>query len=597
MSNKSTWNKEEKTLKDELRGTEGEKILKYTRSTPGRVFLEQYELGLGDAVPVSTITSRLNQFRQVNWIEGNETEDGVVTIPSQREKIKKIIANVSIQSVTTTPTSTLSFSSLLPGETSTITQNGESIGSCILDPNTYGITLSLTGAKEEKIIKSFCLNEICEAYSLTLKDECVPRIHFSSISANGVTFKGNTRLLVTTNLISKSTPWFSGLFDFSEATFDDDVVMQNIEYRIDSSLESDPHRLPLISFRSCKFMRNMKIQNLRIHGSSSNTQVSFEDAIIKGNFLLFNVDFGHAKLNCLQLVMGTPVYCADLCQKSTNNIKLKSISLAEDAQIDLSEVELYKGQVLLENIPSLCNTILRFKKKCQTPSESGTCPQIEVLIRNCTLKGILELCNIESLFFSDFNNAGSIGSTSKDKWGKASDKEKSNDRLVNALEKHFDTTKKNPSDINECAKNLAMLKKNYASLGMNDSEDAALIAYMKYNHHPDQWYRYILRGVYWLLDKTGKYGTSPVRILIWLFATWIISAISLCFAINAIGKALAISVANLLPFSSVFYSLLKIPYVDGAGMKCLIAVSAIESVLGSLLLAYFAIAIVRKTMR
>jgi len=344
-------------------------------------------------------------------------------------------------------------------------------------------------------------------------------------------------------------------------------------------------------------MGNMKIQNLRIQGNSSNAQVSFEDAIIKKNLGIFNVDLGHAKLNCLQLVMGTPVYCADSCPASTNNIKLKSISLAEDAQIDLSEVEIYEGQVLLENIPSLCNTILRFKKKCKTPSESGTCPKIEVLIRNCTLKGILELCNIDSLYFIDFNNAGSIISTSKDKWGKVSDKENSNDRLVNALVKHLDTTDKNPSDINGCAKNLAMLKKNYASLGMNDSEDAALIAYMNYNHHPDHWYSFILKGVYRLLDITGKYGTSPVRILLCLLGTWILSAVLLFFPYRQVSTALAISVSNLLPFSSAYYSLLGTPHVSENCHCFTLSVCAVESVLGSLLLAYFAIAIVRKTMR
>ena len=147
----------------------------------------------------------------------------------------------------------------------------------------------------------------------------------------------------------------------------------------------------------------------------------------------------------------------------------------------------------------------------------------------------------------------------------------------------------------EGTEGMRILKKNFEALGDNDAEDEALIGYMEYKSRVAGWKKVI----YKLLEWTGEYGTSPKKILRWVIGIWLFASILFSIAlwpdehIKSILMSLKYNSCNILPLlgapSIVTYS--------GSRALLFFLTCVGECVLETVLFGYFAIAIVRKTMR
>lgn len=163
------------------------------------------------------------------------------------------------------------------------------------------------------------------------------------------------------------------------------------------------------------------------------------------------------------------------------------------------------------------------------------------------------------------------------------------------------------------ARSFVMLKENFAAMGMYDDEDIAFILYMEYKTYLDKESGAktccIKKCCYWFLNLVGGYGTAPFRILASLLTVILVSALiywgcannSTSMAVLSLGKtltnsalgernvlvALLYSLGNVIPFVSAFEPIGKI----------VCAVTVLENAIGTFLVGYFSVAVVRKTLR
>lgn len=169
-----------------------------------------------------------------------------------------------------------------------------------------------------------------------------------------------------------------------------------------------------------------------------------------------------------------------------------------------------------------------------------------------------------------------------------------------------------------------MLKENFAAAGQYDREDVAFILYMEYKPYIDavnmgKKPSCLLRRkmLYQTLYALGKYGVSPGRVLISMLLTVLVFALGVYYPLALVLGTQAFSLSNSLGgiwmgeaataaswlemlIASLLFSLEGVvPFVsqfEPIHLGVCFAAAA-ENFIGSFLIGYFSVAVVRKTLR
>ena len=618
-------------------------IIKFIRREAGRVYRDQLNNVFGKSQTTGdSVSSCIDHAKKMGWILEDDTK-GIVTIPSSRDTIDSVVNNVMICPSTAKE---IQFDKDFLWRVVKIEQYGW--GKIELNRETMGIVVEVF---PWITITGFNIDDIYLYFYNECKNEKEKRLlHFEGIVARSVRFKGNTVLSV--RLREDQRTWFEGRIDFRWSVFEGELFVDDLVFKAsNNSFLVGTKDNGQICFRGCVFNGGFSFRNLVLQNTSVDTIVSFEDAIVKERFAILHSDLGHANINCFQMVAGDFVFCPEsreklyindieynnmVVEKPTVNpvtVCLKDLAMYDDAIIDLSSAEFFDGsQIKVEDIPLLPNIFLNFQKKVVGQDEKGNCPEISLSIENCSLYGIMRIGNVSKLSLKEFTNLGTIESAPEIEWGQMRCDCKfpgSSDKLVGAVQNQYlhnkaelKSKKSNEKQrekrriVYETAQSFNILKKNYEVCGKNDSEDDALVHYMWHHHRINGqvctkriWFKEagcwaLYRVLYW----TGKFGTSPLLIAISFMVSIIIFAVvfdigfvignggfdglisSITSLWNLKDDAFTYSISCILPISAKFEL--------GVELKKWATVCGnIEHILGSILIWYFSIALVRKTMR
>lgn len=515
------------------------------------------------------------------------------------------------------------------------------------------LTIDLTALRKHKIygFRSFCLDEIAEYF---LNSAARPdAFHFGKINACQMIFFGKTQLGFSPERID--LPTLSSGVCFSEATFCGSLHVENLVFSFDNKhsggKESADNKL---DFRNARFFDAVSFRDVRLTGDTADTELTFEDARIQEEISFVNVDFGNANIYFFQTVVGDFVSYVDAEPRSPakpRKVQFKNIDISDASQIDFSDAEMTGAELVFENIPSFPQA-----KLCLAPAQvfkngvllPGYCPQNYLLIRNCEICRTLYIGNVAELSFQDSYNYSKIVGASN--WGafpggkayRSTSRGLGGTYISNPLlravynNKHLLDSDNATNELAYAkAKDFIMLKENFCSLGKYDEEDEAFILYMEFKPYINST---LLRKkksqrkkpykdlgsnfLYKCLYAFGKYGISPGRVvfalLIMVLTFGLLYFIAACtqginaFSLNgtlhnvwnyADPAAFNSSVAHPLLLNllvSFLYSIEGvIPFVSQfepiSLFVCILTVA--ENALGSFLVGYFSVAVVRKTLR
>ena len=486
------------------------------------------------------------------------------------------------------------------------------------DNNTSELKIDLTqlAGKHPYCFDSFDLDEIYDYYiENVVKPNKREDFHFGEINGSWTIFSGKTNLAIDSR--KRISPLFTGGMCFKGATFLEDVYIQNIEFCFNSTLyhlEKD-YATNKIDFRNSRFFKSVIMRDIHLRGNAHGIRISFEDARIENNLEIANTEFGNVELYCFQMIMGNYVeYIEDTEKndKSEHFIKLINIDAEDKAELDFSDVEIDNGKIILDNISNLPLTRICLASRIDlSEMDKEKCPNNYLAIRNCNINHPLFIGNVSALSMEDTSNYSSVEEAGQ--WGDFGKKEgKYKPEIQNNLLKAVynnkflvedtdTTTKQNDSDAKRFklnyvrAKDFVLLKVNFYNRGLYDLEDEALKLYMRYKPYIDSkklkhcWYTEI---AYRILDFAGRYGTSPLRILFILLAVIVVFTAIYAGFFGAgqkddfVIQAVLYSIANIIPFRASFEMGNWVEFV-----------AAIESAIGTFLVGYFSVAVVRKTMR
>ncbi len=451
----------------------------------------------------------------------------------------------------------------------------------------------------------------------------------------------------------KSIPVVMQNLDFSASSFENDIDICNVVFSpcfTSSSKDSN-----LLNFRNARVFGGVKMRNLRFVDTSADHRISFEDARISGNFEITNSDLEHVGIYCFQTIFGD-FLASSAKNTDENSILLNNLRFEDDAHIDFVDAEVDNGKMRVCNIPYLPRIDLCFSSK-----QSGGmsfCPNNKLQIYNCDIQRQFNISNFSEVSFAKTRNFGRI--VADERWcdvdvsawrethnSKYRKKSKGiggtcvNNKLLLAVYNYeIKGTSEQKRNINNYykAKDFVMLKENFLSQGMYDEEDIAFILYMEFKPYIDSYNkmgdlnkvrkRRSTSLLYNILYASGKYGISPIRVVNVLLLTVVIFA-ALYFAVSISVDDNAFSIGNVIlsnnnilfrickriffdsatigveSFSakligSFFYSLESIvPFIAqfepyNITIMCL---SFVENFIGTFMMGYFSVAIIRKTLR
>lgn len=659
MCTKQRKRKEETIPEWEMQRTDID-ILRHIRKEPGRVYKDQLtqlfcpdwgSTSMGedaDSMDKQNPVDRcLEWARLLKWIVVDET-NGIATIPSKRKEIDRLIGNRR-------PWEEQNRDEVhdwkMNWKANAATKgHAYSFGKFALNIDTMGISIVLDSGI---IVNNFSLETIYMHFydRIGKHTELAKRInelHFEKVQAIGVWFRGDTTLCVNKEGVH---PWYTGQFEFNRSTFEKEIILHDMVYVEKTATKGKYQTDNKISFRDCEFLKGVRIRNLLIVNSSTEMEISFEDAFIKERFEICYSDIGHTRINCFQMVVGDYIFCpmpdreihvkigeseetysaiegnSEVEQTEKAEILLKNLFMYEDAIIDFSHVEMIdKGKIVIENIPVMPRMFLNFQKQVAGNGNKGNCPRLSLTVQNCALYGVLKICNIYQLSLKDFTNFGTIENVPEIEWGQMKRNKMlpwSSDKLVKSVQnqrRHEMAMLKNKKAnekrgekrkiVYEASQSFIILKKNYEACGKNDSEDEALVQYMWHHHRTNpqactktSWIKesicwMLYRALYW----TGMFGTSPlwtaISFLVVIFAFTI--GFDIYFMIENGGAITLLWNLKKDAFNYSIACILPISYKTELGVelpKWAVFWGNIEHILGSILIWYFSIALVRKTMR
>lgn len=580
---------------------------------------------------------------------------GIYTVPSQRKDLDRYIANQSADSGEPKyKYNEYLYEENIPSvkQDNIISMNDilscENVFKTDLDNGILSVDLSQLKNENEKIVVSdFDINEIINFYIEKHENGTCSSFDFGEINAAGVLFLGNTCLRISDSLAFM--PHVKNGMSFSEATFAGNLEVGNIVFEFDSNDENtsvDCIRSK-VDFRNARFFGEALFRDISFYGDEPDMEISFEDARAQNSLKFINIDFGHASVNLFQTVIGRYVWYVphndDSLIKYTdeyiNSIEFKNVTFSDDSQIDLSDAEMNNTKIVFENIPSLPLTRICLSPVKYKGTSNELCPNCYLLIKNCEIQKTLYIGNVSALSFWDSCNYGKIVAASN--WGyfpvKKSRKRKTSifNPLLRAIYNNNDISDYYNLSLHDekiyhnmlCyskAKDFVMMKENFNAAGKYDEEDEAFILYMEFKPYINYMYR--IRNsssevypkkdlftdlLYRILHSVGSYGISPVKVIFSLSATVAIFSViyyifacvfgSAAFDIGAIGSttleeanwcgnilpSIIFSVGNIIPFVSQFEPINI--------WVCICTI--IETAIGSFLVGYFSVAVVRKTLR
>ncbi len=407
-----------------------------------------------------------------------------------------------------------------------------------------------------------------------------------------------------------------------------------------------------IALRNARFFDRVQLRDIRLSGAAQGTAVSFEDARISKNLNLENMDFGDAALFCFQTVLGNflrnpfvqPVKAASRRNEkhrsipvsfAAHRLRLLNASFGAGSRIDFADAEISCGEILFENIDNLPPSGISLAPN-RAEKDMG-CPRVHLLIRNCNINNPLSIGNVEKLSFLHSHNYSYIEASSEWQsspfWQHLRTAGPGGTPIINKLllAVYNNTPDTYPFDSASNGKNLLgmakardfiMLKSNFAACNLYDEEDVAFILYMEYKpiinsivirgkneHHAKA--DFLSNAVYRFLYATGKYGISPMRVILSLILL-VLCCTGLYFIAACLVGELAFSTGgtdagNLHYASTVWDKLLScflysiegvIPFVSQFEplnfWVCVVTI--LENAMGTFLTGYFSVAVIRKTL-
>ena len=466
------------------------------------------------------------------------------------------------------------------------------------------------------------------------------------VNARRTVFFGNIRF---TNSSMTDKQIFKGRLCFNCAAFENDV---NFNYAVFSCGSSNNGAV--IDFRDACFHGNINFYNCTFESASSKTEITFEDAKIYGGLEFNNVNLGEININCFQAIFLSKNNSMDEYIKRVNFINTIFMG---SSSVDLTDADFSssgKSKIYFQNISNLPE--LKILLSATEIEGKRLCPSVYLLINNCTIQNTIYISNILMLSFYHSQNFSRI--VAADDWadmpsvprairfrqyfGKDGTGECPRTKtkgfirtpIVNKLLLAVYNNDR-INDFNHSADILnrskgtdfLMLKENFASQGLYDSEDTAFILYMEYkplinsmDKHTGKLKKASDTFLYKILYTAGKYGISPGRVIYAMF--FVIAVFALIFVLffvcidknsfsvgntlsqwnesaneyvtikfdgilNTLGVGILYSLENVIPFVSQFEA------IDLA--VCIF--TAIENFIGSFLIGYFSVAVVRKTLR
>ncbi len=474
-----------------------------------------------------------------------------------------------------------------------------------------------------------------------------PDTNIGSLNLRGLLFAGAVRLsLPDVNITLERGLALDGI------ACRDGMELSNLTFRFDGG--TDPaggYDWGQLSLRNARFFGDVRIRDVRLSGDTQGAEVSFEDARFAENLNIENMEFGNASLFCFQTVMGDflrnpfappprplPKKWKLRLQAAPaltgHRLRLLNTGFGAGSRIDFGDAEIAAGEIYFENIDNLPPTSLRLAPR-QTAEGKG-CPRVYLLVRNCSLNNTLSISNVEQLSFLHSHNYSYIEAGSEWQpspywhrlWTAGPGGTPIINKLLLAVYNTEDTYPfagvSNGRNLLAIAKarDFIMLKSNFAACNLYDEEDVAFQLYMEYKPVLNS---VVLRGrpeakakpdlmsrvLYRFLFATGKYGVSPMRVILSL-ALLVLGCTGLYFlAVCLMGEGAfslgatdggamhaAATVWDKL-LASFLYSIEGVvPFVSQFEpvniWVCVVTI--LENAMGTFLTGYFSVAVIRKTL-
>ena len=442
-----------------------------------------------------------------------------------------------------------------------------------------------------------------------------------------------------------------GRLSFNCATFERDVEFNYVRFLCEGI-----HGV-VADFRDACFLGDVAFRNSVFEAEGPNMELSFEDAKLYGKLVLNHVQMGELKLNCFQTIF------AGASPSGSDNSFRKRVGIINtefggSSMIDFSDAEFGTAgpsKVEFQNVKTMPITKLTLAPDKSTAPGQKLCPQVYLLMENCEIQNTLYIGNVMiASFYHSQNYSRIVTSPQWDAFPRLSrgvraaqffgrdgshvcprtktkgiGRTKIVSKLLAAVYNNDQAEDFGSKKELDCAKgaDFLMLKENFGSQGMYDSEDVAFILFMEYkprldvkNKSDSNLKRAANMVLYKILYATGRYGISPNRVLAAIIAVILFFTVVFCFFFLAIrqnafslGSSLmewnkiegAYQVSRMAGFwdtllRSFLYSLENVvPFVSQfeAINLTVIIFTAIENFLGSFLIGYFSVAVMRKILK
>lgn len=643
------------------------KIMQYIRETPGRLYEDQLERMFKSELDKHnfqrknmTIVDFLNSshcWGKGGYLKMDPATRGIYTVPSRRGDLDKLIYEATEHKYRYNRYLYQDKRIIYLGKAQKMDAFVNNKEVVFFNNQSKELSIDLTRLKvdgENVVVQDFDINQIIEMLFCGKASKDRKKFHFGKIDASGVIFRGDTCLYLKEGTDLGGLTHFKNGMCFNGATFCGNLDAGNMVFNFNADNAGEAsNRYNKVDFRNVRFFGDVTFRDIQFCGDAPNMEISFEDARIQDSLQFINVNFGHAAVTLFQMVIGNFIWGVEKegkddkkKSKHRKNHKLyfKNVFFADDSSIDLTDAEMTDTDIEFENVPALPIT-----KICLAPIHyAGTdeaedkCPNNYLLIKNCEIHKTLYIGNVSALSFCDSRNYGDI--VEAPNWSTVTDTEQSgrkrriatpilwavynNKRIEVYKEKyteaHMEKCKDDNFDNLLCytkAEDFVMLAENFKNQGKYDEQDEAFILHMEFKPYINYIRRkktsktstvpksdWLTKSLYRVLYLVGKYGISPLRVIVSLFVTipvfagvyYIFAGVLGCAAFKIgnwtlqsgdwagnILPSILYSIGNIIPFASQFQP------INIWVCVCTI----LESFIGSFLIGYFSVAVVRKTLR
>ncbi len=622
--------------------------MEYIRTVPGKVYLDQLtnltrenikKYG-GDAeVTERGVVDLLNGTGK--YLKADVVTGGIYTVPSQRRELDRRLKEANPEYRYNRYLYEPCPPEGLEDGAAAFEELIERPGAVSFDREALEITLDISAPAEREVVTDYFDINLIPRLLLRRFPDLSPmersKARFGKFTASGVVFTRGACLRWDGDV--PFAPVFSKGMCFSEAAFCGPVDVGNltIDFDSDDGVLDDGYETAKADFRNVRFFAGARFRDVRFTGEARDMEISFEDARVGESLEFINVDFGHTAVNLFQMVLGDFVWYIKRPETPkkdgyTRLLRFVNVDISEESSIDMSDAEIDGAMIIFENVPNIPLTrVLLAPRKYEDAPEKDECPGNFLKFKNCEIDRTLHIGNVSALSFLRTSNYGKVVGASN--WGAFTAVTPSGGRkhiidpLLRAVYNNSTPDEPDsPNAVNELnyskAKDFVMLKENFNAAGKYDEEDEAFILYMHYKPYIDSvqhpaggkalpreypWTKYMYR----LLEVVGRYGISPVRVVVSLalevlFFTlgyWLV-AMSLGAGAFSTGETVLSALraggaaANILP-SFIFSLSNVVPFVSQFEPIhwSVTVLSVLENAIGSFLVGYFSVAVVRKTLR